>query len=890
MSSFVTPILAFYAFVAAWLSQATPAVADGGARVGLLPVTGLALALSLVVSVAVLWLMRAGASRAPLLLTTLVLLPWLPVPVPPAFMLWSGPLVLFVWAATLAGMLATVPGTSVQIAVRRPAVTAGLLALLVYALAERGVAPSIPGGDEPHYLVITQSLLLDHDLKIENNHARGDYRAFFDGDLSKPDYLRRGRDGQIYSIHAPGVAALVAPVFAIGGYPAVVIFLLCLSAVGAGLAWELARRVTGRTDAAWFGWAAIVFSPTVALNAFTVYPDGPAALVVLTGVWALIRAREERTSEADSAWPWFLHGAALAALPWLHTRFALIAGCIGALVMLELARTRNPAGKASAFLAVPTVSAVAWIGFFIAIYGAPDPSIPYRGSDLGSPSYIAGGLGGIFFDQMYGLFANAPVLIAAVPGLLWLGYRKGPWRLLAAEILFVVLPYLLTVTHFAMWWGGYSSPARFLVPLAPVLAVPAAVAWAATRERVTHAWLGGSLVVTACITAVLAFVDRGRLAYFDRGGVYASWLEWANSSADLAHGLPAYFARVQRQRPGSLFFEEIAIWMAALAAAWYVARLLERRGVIATSGPLFTAAGVAAAVAAMVAVTAVWRLESVDGRTPGVAAMSLLRDVGNWRHAAAFGVTPPAVLSRDALVQRLAVRLGPMGRPGAPPREDRALFLLPRVPAGEYRLRATRAPGAGWLMAGIGVGRDQFALLTEPIEAFDREVTFRLPVDVRAIVVRGDEDARARVGELLVRPMSVLEPDRKAASGLARRGVRYGRVSAFFMDERSFPEPGGFWLGGARTSTVVLQPESQRASLAILLRNAPIDNDVTLSSGGWREHVRLAPGEERRIDVPVDPARGAAAVTFEVSAGFSPAVSEPGNRDTRFLGVWARVE
>ena len=41
---------------------------------------------------------------------------------------------------------------------------------------------------------------------------------------------------------------------------------------------QLARRVTGRTMAAWFGWAALVLSPTQLLNAFTVYPDGPAGL------------------------------------------------------------------------------------------------------------------------------------------------------------------------------------------------------------------------------------------------------------------------------------------------------------------------------------------------------------------------------------------------------------------------------------------------------------------------------------------------------------------------------------------------------------------------------------------------------------------------------------
>ena len=48
----------------------------------------------------------------------------------------------------------------------------------------------MPGGDEPHYLVITQSLLYDGDLKIENNHQRGDYRAYYGGDL--PPHVDHG--------------------------------------------------------------------------------------------------------------------------------------------------------------------------------------------------------------------------------------------------------------------------------------------------------------------------------------------------------------------------------------------------------------------------------------------------------------------------------------------------------------------------------------------------------------------------------------------------------------------------------------------------------------------------------------------------------------------------
>jgi hypothetical protein len=110
------------------------------------------------------------------------------------------------------------------------------------------------------------------------------------------------------------------------------------------------------------------------------------------------------------------------------------------------------------------------------------------------------------------------------------------------------------------------------------------------------------------------------------------------------------------------------------------------------------------------------------------------------------------------------------------------------------------------------------------------------------------------------------------------------------MDERSFPEPGGIWLGGARDSAVVLQPDDPRASIALQIRNAPADNVVVARSGGWSEVLRLAPGEERRLDVPIDPSRGAALVRFEVATGFRPSAVDGTSRDMRFLGAFVRVE
>ena len=144
---------------------------------------------------------------------------------------------------------------------------AGALAFAIFAFAAWQVSPSVPGGDEPHYLVITQSLLLDGDLKIENNHTRGDYQVYYAGRLA-PHYVRRGANGEIYSIHAPGVSALVAPAFAVGGYHGVVLFLLVLAACGSALAWHVAWLASGQPSAAWFGWAAVTLSATTIFHSF----------------------------------------------------------------------------------------------------------------------------------------------------------------------------------------------------------------------------------------------------------------------------------------------------------------------------------------------------------------------------------------------------------------------------------------------------------------------------------------------------------------------------------------------------------------------------------------------------------------------------------------------
>jgi len=188
----------------------------------------------------------------------------------------------------------------------------------------------------------------------------------------------------------------------------------------------------------------------------------------------------------------------------------------------------------------------------------------------------------------------------------------------------------------------------------------------------------------------------------------------------------------------------------------------------------------------------------------------------------------------------------------------------------------------------IGIGRDQFSLISGPLTNPPQSIELDFPVDVRAIIVRGDEQARRSVHGLTIEPISVIPATSRLSTDYARRAVRYGRTTVYFLDDKSFVEPDAFWLGGARNSTLAIQPDSSD-SVTLLVRNAPVDNRVTFESASWREAIAFAPGEERRVQVPIDRQRGAGLLRVTASAGFRPSALDPKSRDDRYLGVYVKL-
>jgi hypothetical protein len=855
--------------VAAWFSIGILAVSDRGEfiRVGLLPPLWClpVLVLACVGGAKVARLSTTTAS--PLFCSLLLLLPWIPGHVPAAFLIWTGRAAMGVWACIGVAMLAARqrrpgpfrPGAAWSIDPHRAPRVAAAIACALYIGSAWWMAGILPGGDEPHYLIITQSLLNDGDLQIENNHARGDYREYFPGDL-RPDFLRRGTNGQIYSIHAPGLSVVIAPAFALRGYHGVIVFLSAVAALGGAMMWFAAYRMTGSAGAAWFAWATWALTVPMFFQAFSVFPDGLGSTVVLFAALPLLVS----TIEIPAIWS----GVALALLPWLHTRFALIAGVLGACFVFRLIGSAEGRKRLPAFLGVPILSAVAWFGFFRLVYGTVNPAAPYGDYTQTAAANILNGLPALWFDQQYGILPYAPVYGFCLIGMVALA-RTRPR--LAIELSAAALAYLLSSSAYHMWWGGSSAPARFAVPVLPLLVLPGAWLWHKASHNATRAVGFGLLVVSIAITAVVVLADGGQLAYNFRDG-FSRVAEWASPLVDLPQALPSFF----RQTSGGATLRAL-IWIAPLVLVWAILRLSDVKRGLSMALPL------GFACAAMCSATVVWSMDRVPGPTPDTSQLNLLEHADpRWRPRG-VDLTRLLAAPSDVLVSNLLIST-PRRRP-APP--VRTLLLVPGVlPAGSYALRVSEPSRAGG-SARLVIGRNARPITSWDLggDARDGEVRFDLPVDVGSIVVEGDDQAVREAGALALRPVQLLAPADRLTNRYARRVERYGPGLAYFLDDGAFIEEPGFWVRGGSDARFVATRATAGATIQLFLRNAPVPNHVTIDVDGAARTLELQPGEERLLPLTLGP-RGSAMVHVESDAGFRPSAVDARSTDHRYLGVW----
>ena len=717
-----------------------------------------------------------------------------------------------------------------------------------------------PGGDEPHYLMIAQSLLADGDLKIENNHQRREYRAFWGGEL-RPDYMKRGIDGEIYSIHAPGLPVFLLPAYAVAGYPGTVLVLCLIAALTALAIFDLAEALAG-TRVAVATWLAACLTVPFVPHSWLIFPEMPGALVVAWAALWVWRPAEQ------SAATWLWRGIALATLPWLHTKFVIFVALFGAALVW---RARKQPKTLTVLLTPVAVSLVSWLGFFYAFYGTINPEAPY--GDYTKLYVLAQniprGLFGLMFDQKFGLLFYSPVYLFAITGC-WIMLRRADTRLLGAVLLLVTAVHVGSTTRLYMWWGGTSAPARFLVPILPCFAPMLALGIGALRGRVARTVFASCLIVSLLVAAVGAgWPDRLWLFSDSRG--YARLLETLQSGAPLTFSLPTFtyenwLTPIRTLLPWLL---AAGFGLGAMAAA---ARWLRPSGAwLAAVGALtmLVTAGAAAGridvgareeMARRGALDLLWRYNGEKGRAFEYATFGKVDDP-RLRAAAGIrvrGYPFPAIALPQGAYEARVMFSGAMQRQG-----EAAVTSAGRV---------TFARSAG-------------ALGNPAI------VPFELPVSASRITVAvSDQTLAASVAGVEIVP-TVLVPVHAREPRPARRIEEVPeRPGAFliYVDGNAFPENGVFWTRGVERSEVLLAP-GPYARLRLTLHLGPRTGAVTVSVAGNPQTASVEANGSAEVQLDVPHGLRLIPLVIQSPTSFRPSDVDASSDDARLLGCQVRV-
>jgi hypothetical protein len=387
----------------------------------------------------------------------------------------------------------------------RPALAVFICALALFSFTRSFLISSKPDdfrvhhlltGDEPSYLLITHSLVLDGDLDLSNNID--DFIYFGRSPLLGKDqfgfnFYNRIAQGRLtgqenkwgdrqYFINRPGLPVLLAPAYWIGFQAekrirfAVLVWMNVLAAFFILTLYFLARTYSGPTVSVSL---ALVFAltPPVVYYSSQIYPELPAALCLAGALLGLIQAEKRRGI--------LLTGLAVACLPWFHERF------IGMFFVLLVTAFFRPEfrGRWLFFLLLPSLSLVLQGMYYYSFYGLPLPLNSHKPLSIWAAPR---GLLALFTDRDKGLLFLNPLLVLSLVGLfpLWRVDRR-----LTVVLMALLLSYLIPVASFPDWHGGICPPLRYLVALVPLTVIPVSVffkqeSWPFTRAAlfVLGAW------------------------------------------------------------------------------------------------------------------------------------------------------------------------------------------------------------------------------------------------------------------------------------------------------------------------------------------------------------------------------------------------------------------
>jgi hypothetical protein len=404
---------------------------------------------------------------------------------------------------------------------------AAIYVFLVTFLAFGGCVPwmwlsSSPQGDEAHFMVLTHSIVVDHDFEVGNNYQNRDFKEEFPppspgsfrgypygfmqrdgmgGMLVEPHVLRNYR-GRLMLQHDMGFPLLLVPGYAVDRREGALMTIALIAAVGAAGIFEFATLLGARNFQALL---------TVALFGFTTpyYVFSQAALIDLVGavisLWIALQFFRYRKQERGRYL--LLSGILIAILPWLNIRYWSLAG--PAFLVLCAWLFHRESGryavliKKLALVGTPSLVSLAVFAMVDKVLFntyLPNASMVLVGRSMPvfKPQPLRGFLG-MMFDGSFGLIPTGPLYVAVAAGMIVM-FRRDRWSF--AALLLPAFGYLSFLSCNQFWSGGWAAPGRYILS-----AVTAMVPTAALVLNRKVRWLVGVLAAWSFFISILFAVN-----------------------------------------------------------------------------------------------------------------------------------------------------------------------------------------------------------------------------------------------------------------------------------------------------------------------------------------------------------------------------------------------
>jgi len=377
---------------------------------------------------------------------------------------------------------------------------AGLLLCAMSVLLAAGVYFGNPdrvmavSGDEPHYLIMADSIVQDRTFNLRSAYARNNTtHHIFPARLSAHARIVRRR---WIPYHGPGLPLIVALPFYAGGIMGAKLALCALSgSLALALYFFFSSRLS--TDVAmWLGVGFIACLPFV-FGATQIYPDFVGGLLATAlAVW-LVHSSERQRRPPE----WALFWLAAGVFPWLNTKY------FGSTVILTLwatgiqwQRRREGTRASRTEMATSGFVLIGILGLAAFHYwGVGNPLGPRRLQEIASPfSRAAAIFLGLHFDQSQGMFMQHPLLLAGVAAFPVFAWRRPLhaffWLGLYASLL---LPNSLELAR----WGGGGPVGRFAWSAEWLWAIP--VGFAVAELRTTLVRFVKPVIIASLVYQVL---------------------------------------------------------------------------------------------------------------------------------------------------------------------------------------------------------------------------------------------------------------------------------------------------------------------------------------------------------------------------------------------------